>query len=221
MGKFKIKSIISWDVALMLSVFICAFIIPVFPPSWGRFPVKIGFTMIFIFSILSMDKRPHYMLYLSLAAFSMEWISGLLSWEGMQDISRGLNVLFFLFVMVSLFRQMVMPRVVSARLILSSISGYLLLGIIFSVLIAAIIQRDHEAFNIVLEDTGSQDATAHLSESMYFGFVTMGTLGYGDILPLKPYTRSLATFITVSGQLYIATIIGILIGKYASRKEED
>ncbi len=221
MKKKSLKSILTWDAALGITVFFCAFIIPVFPPSWGRLPVKIGFTLIFISGILSMDKRPLYMLFLSLAAFAMEWISGLLSWEGMQDISRGLNVLFFLFVMVSLMRQMAMPRVVSARVIISSISGYLLLGIIFSLLIAAIIQRDHEAFNIVLKDTGSEDATAHLSESMYFGFVTMGTLGYGDILPLKPYTRSLATFITVSGQLYIATVIGILIGKFASRKGSE
>jgi voltage-gated potassium channel len=65
------------------------------------------------------------------------------------------------------------------------------------------------------------DARRHLSESMYFGFVTLASLGYGDIVPLKPYTRSLATLIAISGQLYIATIIGILIGKFASKTEPE
>ncbi len=80
--------------------------------------------------------------------------------------------------------------------------------------------QDPEAFNIARLDSGIRDPTAHPSESMYFGFVTMATIGYGDIITVKPYTRSLAAFIAISGQLYIATIIGILIGKLASGKSK-
>ena len=216
MVKFPLKSILTWDILLVISVFLCAFVIPVFPPSWGQLPIRIGFTLIFISGFMTMEKRNWRIVYLMLAAFVMHWVSHILQWEFVADVSKFLNVLFFIIVIFSLIREMAIAKIVTPNVIMASISGYLLLGIIYSVFIIAIMQRDPGAFNITREGNGIQDATAYYSKSMYFGFVTLATLGYGDILPLKPYTRSLATLICISGQLYIATIIGILIGKFAS-----
>jgi voltage-gated potassium channel len=214
--KFQFKSLITWDTVLVIAVLLCAFVIPVFPVSWGKMPVRIGFTLIFISGLMTMEKRNWVILYLSIAAFIMQWVSGVLKWEFISDISKILNVVFFIIVVGSLIREMATAKVVTANVIMASISGYLLLGIIYSVFVGAIFQLDPGAFNINMDTTGEKDATSHLSESLYYGFVTLATLGYGDIVPLKPYTRSLATLITVSGQLYVATIIGILIGKFAA-----
>lgn len=216
MKKFSFKSFINWNTMLVFSVLLCAFVIPVFPPSWGRTPVRIGFTLIFVSGLMIMEKRHWSFLYLSMAAVVMEWVSGMLDLIIIADISRFLNVLFFIIVIFALIREMATAKVVTARVIMASISGYLMLGLIYSGVIAAILQRDPGAFNINSPENGIQDATAHFSESLYFGFVTLATLGYGDIVPLKPYSRSLATLITISGQLYVATIIGILIGKFAA-----
>jgi voltage-gated potassium channel len=216
MVKVPVKQIMKWDILLVISVFLCAFVIPVFPTSWGQLPIKIGFTLIFISGFMTMEKRNWRILYLTLAAFVMQWVSHILQWEFVADLSKFLNVLFFLIVIFSLIREMATAKVVTPNVIMASISGYLLLGIIYSVFILAIMQRDPGAFNITREGNGIQDAIAYYSKSMYFGFVTLATLRYGDVLPLKPYTRSLATLICISGQLYIATIIGILIGKFAS-----
>jgi voltage-gated potassium channel len=216
MKKISFKSVVTWDILLVISVFLCAFVIPVFPQSWGQAPVRIGFTMIFISGVLTKEKRNWRILYLALAAFVMQWLSQIFQWESIEDISRILNILFFLFVIFSLIHEMATAKVVTARVIMASISGYLLMGLIYSGLITAIIQRDPGAFNITLTGNRTAEATAHLSESLYYGFVTLATLGYGDMVPLKPYSRSLATLITVSGQLYVATIIGILIGKFAA-----
>lgn len=225
MKKGLLKKIFTWDSLLVLSVFLCAFVIPVFPPSWGKPPLRIGFTLIFLSGVFIIKGKKNLMiLYLVLAAFSMEWISQVLDLDYISDISRALNILFFYIVIISLFREMAKSKVVTARVVLFSISGYILMGIIYSVFIAAIIQHDPSAYNIVHEVKTESDATAYLSESMYFGFVTLASLGYGDILPLKPYTRSLATLIAISGQLYVATVIGMMIGKYVSgndKKEVD
>jgi voltage-gated potassium channel len=216
MVKFSFKPIMTWDILLVISVFLCAFVFPVFPPSWGQIPIRIGFTLIFISGLMTMEKRNWRILYLTLAAFIMQWVSQIFKWELIGDISKLLNSLFFLIVIFSLIGEMATAKVVTAKVIMASISGYLLLGIIYSLLIVAIMQRDPGAFNITKEGIGIHEATAYISKSMYYGFVTLATLGYGDILPLKPYTRSLATLICISGQLYIATIIGILIGKFVS-----
>ncbi|MFW5706197.1 MAG: ion channel [Bacteroidota bacterium] len=47
----------------------------------------------------------------------------------------------------------------------------------------------------------------------------MSTVGYGDIVPGTPIARSLATFISISGQLYIAIIIALLVGKFSGRQK--
>jgi len=47
-------------------------------------------------------------------------------------------------------------------------------------------------------------------------FVTLTTTGFGDMVPLEPYSRSLTTLIAITGQMYVAIIISILVGKYAT-----
>ena len=47
---------------------------------------------------------------------------------------------------------------------------------------------------------------------LYFSFVTLTTLGYGDITPVHPLARSMATIEALTGQLYIAVLVARLIG---------
>jgi len=132
-----------------------------------------------------------------------------------------MNVLFFMVVVFYLIRQMATARNVTARVILESIAGYLLLGLIFSVLVAAIMQHDPTAFMMNMPPKGPSSSDSSSSVPLYFVFVTMATLGYGDIVPLQPYTRSLAVFISVSGQLYIAVIIAMLMGKFINNDKKE
>jgi hypothetical protein len=48
----------------------------------------------------------------------------------------------------------------------------------------------------------------------------MTTVGYGDITPVSSAAKSLSNFISVSGQLYIAIIIAMLVGKFASKTND-
>jgi hypothetical protein len=113
--------------------------------------------------------------------------------------------------------QIAKSREVTAVAILGSIAGYLLLGLVYSIFISIIIKNDPGAYSNLPEDI-QQVNINNPSVSLYYSFVTLASLGYGDICPLKPYTRSLATFIAVSGQLYIAVIVALLIGKFSSQQ---
>jgi voltage-gated potassium channel len=221
MDKTNLRSALRWNSVLVVAVLISAFIIPVLPPSWGRVPAWIGFNLIFLSGILSLEKRKMYLFYLALTALAVGWVSALLDLKLIADVSRGLNVLFFFLVVFSLIRQIATARIVTAKVILEAISGYILLGILFAVVIAGIIQRDPGSFNISIQGAGAEAGASILGQAMYFSFVTLATLGYGDIVPLEPYTRSLTTLICISGQLYIAIIIAILVGKFAFRQEAE
>ncbi len=58
-----------------------------------------------------------------------------------------------------------------------------------------------------------------LSRGIYFSFVTLATLGYGDIVPNSDLTRGLAVLEAVTGQLYVAVIVARLVGAYAQRPD--
>jgi voltage-gated potassium channel len=61
-------------------------------------------------------------------------------------------------------------------------------------------------------------AINYVSNYVYFGFVTLSTLGYGDVVPLTPAARSLSIFISITGQMYIAIIIATLVSKYLGQR---
>jgi amino acid transporter len=142
-------------------------------------------------------------------------------------ISKAANVVFFLLVVFTMIWMIAAAKKVNTEVILGSVIGYLLLGIIYSIFIAFIMQNDPAAFNVSLEDGKTGNEPVNTSVPLYFSFVTLATLGYGDVLPLKPYTRSLMTLITITGQFYIAIIVALLVGKFSSQtntpgpKEED
>jgi hypothetical protein len=170
----------------------------------------------YITAILSLEKKGKYTLSLFVFTLLMEWISGIFNLDILFSISRAMNIIFFLFIVISLIRQIASAHEVTPGVILGSITGYLLMGIIFSILVAFIIQHDPAAFNPASADS-QPNGNFNTSIPLYFSFVTLGTLGYGDVLPMKPYTRSLATFMVVAGQFYIAIIVALLVGKFSAQ----
>jgi len=52
------------------------------------------------------------------------------------------------------------------------------------------------------------------TDFLYFSFITMATVGYGDITPAIAQTETFAYLLAVTGQLYVAIIIAMLVGKY-------
>jgi uncharacterized membrane protein len=55
---------------------------------------------------------------------------------------------------------------------------------------------------------------------LYFSFVTLTTLGYGDVTPVSSLAKSVAMTIAVAGQFYMTILIAILVGKYLSNAAE-
>lgn len=92
----------------------------------------------------------------------------------------------------------------------AALSAYLLVGIFMGVMYAAIGARSPEAFLVL----GAPASAANFSQgtAVYFSFVTLATLGYGDIVPATEATRGLVILEAVGGQLYLAVLVASLIG---------
>ena len=102
------------------------------------------------------------------------------------------------------------PRV-DGETIYAALSTYLLAGLCFGVLYSAI------EFSWPGSFTGPDEFTA--SSATYYSFVTLATLGYGDILPRSELARGVATFEVIGGQLYLAVMVARLIGAFDITKK--
>jgi hypothetical protein len=130
-------------------------------------------------------------------------------------------IIFFYmgFITVTMIIHIARSKKVTPTLILSAVNGYLLLGYLGSFLLAtaAIIQTHVlKASTHAFQFPGGPPSGLH--DYLYFSFVTLTTLGYGDVTPVSPIAKSFTLIIAVSGQLYVAILIAMLVGKFLSRQ---
>ncbi|WP_337288343.1 potassium channel family protein [Candidatus Methylomirabilis sp.] len=102
---------------------------------------------------------------------------------------------------------------VDAEHVYAALSAYLLAGIFFGLLYWVIEQIWPATFTV----------TDHFSRAsaMYFSFVTLATLGYGDIVPRTDVARGLAIVEGVGGQLFLAVMVARLVSLYVRGKTGD
>ena len=111
-------------------------------------------------------------------------------------------------------------RKVTAVTILNAINSYLLMGLIGSFLFAMTEIVHH--YILGYSTRAIQFATGSGSDFhdfIYFSFVTMTTLGYGDIIPISSLAKSITILVSISGQLYLAILVAMLVGKLLSNPD--
>ena len=106
-------------------------------------------------------------------------------------------------------RFVMRAQAISAEQIYAALSVYLLAGLFFGLLYWAIELTWPGSFG---EAGASSPARFPLSIAIYFSFVTLATLGYGDMVPRTEVARGVAVLEAVGGQLYVAVTIARLVG---------
>jgi ion channel len=98
------------------------------------------------------------------------------------------------------------------------LSAYLLAGIFFGVFYWVIERTWSGSFAVP-----GEGAQGHFSlmVAIYYSFVTLATLGYGDIVPRSEAARGLTIMEAVAGQLYLAVLVARLVSLYVSGKGKD
>jgi len=127
-----------------------------------------------------------------------------------------LAVMGFLLVTITFtLRQVVVGTEINANRLVGAICVYLMLGVIWALAYSLVELAAPGSFGGV---AAGQDAGWD-SEWLYFSFVTLTTLGYGDILPLSALARALAYMEAVTGQFYVAILVAGLVSAYISDRQ--
>jgi hypothetical protein len=121
-----------------------------------------------------------------------------------------LTILFVYLLLITVLtvQQVLFTGSIDWNKVAGALGIFLMIGLIWSVFYMIIAELNPGAFSNV---TGvNWDDT--FPDLIYFSFVTLTTLGYGDITPLTPMGRYLALMQAMIGQLYIAVVVASLVG---------
>ncbi|HKN25685.1 MAG TPA: potassium channel family protein [Candidatus Acidoferrum sp.] len=113
-------------------------------------------------------------------------------------------LLYVRIVLLVMFRQ----GPVSWSRIQGGVCAYLLIGMAWASAFDLVEQIHPGSFHFVSEPTNMDQLTSKL---IYFSFATLTTVGFGDVLPVYPFARSLAIAEAIVGQLFPAILIGALV----------
>ena len=218
---FEKETITFGNIALLIAIFSMIFVVPLFRLELHKIFYNILITVIFLMTVLTVSKNRRAMLFFVIFLIAAEWISTELDLIYLTGFSKLISILFFIFVVFRLIFQAAAAKNVNLNVVLEAINGYLLLGVVFSIMVKIIAVFSPESYSFTGGiELGSANISP-MSDYYYYGFVTYTTLGYGDMLPQLPYSKSLAILTSVCGQIYVAVIIAMLVGKYASRGQSN
>jgi voltage-gated potassium channel len=99
----------------------------------------------------------------------------------------------------------------------ATVTVYLIIAIIFATLYLLLVEWNPASFNLQVAGTPPQQLQASL---LYFSMITLATVGYGDILPVTETARTLAVIEATIGQFYIAVVVAVFVGMYASQRHD-
>lgn len=204
---------VSKGLLLFLNIFFI-FVIPFFPTVAHRVLGAATFSLIFLSSVFALNSWRKVIFSIAIIAVIAEWIAYILNMPLLNFISSLTNIIFFQIIVIKLIIQIAESKKADSSVIFESINGYLMLGLLFTTWVAIAMLIDSNSFSFPVEDPNARDYT-------YFTFVTMTTLGYGEITPQLPFSKAIAAFISTAGQIYVAVIIAMLVGKYAAAGKSE
>jgi hypothetical protein len=114
-------------------------------------------------------------------------------------------------ILISVLRD----HLATMQAVVGAICVYLLIGLTWALVYSALEYAQGDAFiiperSIVVQARDGRKRTSY-SQMVYFSFVTMSTLGYGDMLPRTPAAQTAAWMQSVLGQLYLAVLVARLV----------
>lgn len=211
------------NLILLTSLVALMTVVPILSPD-QVFIRTVILAAIVLSSSYSLDFRPKAQKLLvatGLAVIVMLFISSFAQNVYLDVIDYVLTCLFLLLIVGSMVRHIARTDKVDTAVIVSSVNGYLLLGVLWSLLLYSAYFYEFRIMSVELPIIYPGEGPPDYHDFIYFSFVTLTTLGYGDVIPASPLSRAVTLLISISGQFYMTLLVALLVGKYLGNKKSD
>ena len=175
-----------------------------------QFLIEIFISLLFLSCIFAVSFKKHHPIIaalLALPTFTIMWTSHFVDIGGFEHVKNLFGMLFMLYLTILFLEHFFRQDEINREVIFGSLVVYLLMGLMWG--------YGYTLLEHLLP--GSFTHPAGLSELNldafdYFSFVTMTTLGYGDITPASDSARAMVMIQAVTGQVYLAVLVARLVG---------
>ena len=136
----------------------------------------------------------------------------------METLCFGSGAVFYLFVTLNILFHVARQETITADIVSGGICTYLLTGVVWTWIYSLIDTLQPGSFA-----SSHTEAPGELPwhELLYFSYVTLTTLGYGDITPVSKAARSFSVLEAIAGTLLVAVLISRVVGQYVSHSMEQ
>lgn len=187
----------------------------------GHFIVSFLFSLVLIAGVFAVASRKRSLaiaLALAIPAITARWIDQLRPDLVHAAVFLVCALLLLAFVIGHLLHFVLRAPVVTVDVLCASIAAYLMLGLMWTVaywLVDQVTPGGAFSFNT---ERGVHSINGFTG--FYFSFITLSTVGYGDITPVSHAARWLAAMEAMTGLLYVAVLIARLVSLYSSTKSD-
>ncbi len=173
-------------------------------------------TIIYLAAIFTVSETPKLFklsIIITVPTILFTWLAYLYPVRVLDITEKILSLLFFAYTVFLMLVYLIRQERVNQSVIMCAMSNYFLMAIMWAsafLLLETLLPGSFH--NLNAKDTKG--------DFLYFSFVTITTLGYGDILPLTAKAKALVVVETILGQLYVAIMIARLVGIQIAQKTE-
>jgi hypothetical protein len=220
----------SWLMILLSALLITAGVLPHLDITLhaGTLDIVSSLTLLLLFSgvliassiAVSPTRKTQHQAIAWAAAVIIVQISGVVYPHAITVVLMHLTAIGFLgFTIVMIVRHLFHTRQVDSDVICASVCSYLLIGVLWAFLYSLIELHSQGAFHDFVVDGAERGLSfggRNSGRVLYFSFVTLCTLGYGDIVPVSPVAQTFAAVEAIIGQLYLAVLVARLVGMHTA-----
>lgn len=177
----------------------------------------IPLSLVMIFAVLAVGGRRRSLiiaLVLVIPALAARWLDYLFPDLVSPASFAAVGVVFFGYVVAQLIGFILRAPRVDTNVLCAGVSGFLMLGLAWAPLYLLIFRLNPASFNL---PTGT---TLDGFNAFYFSFVSLCTVGYGDITPVSRGAKMVAVLEAITGLFYMAMLISRLVSVYSSHPED-
>ncbi len=223
---FIVNIFCQWRYLSLLSALLALLVIQPIASSFGitgsLFDVLLVFVLVMLVLALAQDKVWRVVAYILCIPAATLSIGGHFLPSSAQVVSvtagHAIGALFFVAVAGKIVRSIFTSREVSLDSIFGAICGYLMLGVACALTYAMMHAANPESFQCgdsIRQQMALEDYSRNIF--IYYSFVTLTTVGFGDVTPLSIPARTLSWVEAMTGQLYLAVLIAGLISALVAR----
>jgi voltage-gated potassium channel len=206
---------------LLIGILCLIFFSPILSSTTNILPIlDIFFSILLLSCVFAVSNNKRYAMICTafgLPFLALIWLSHLfIIPKPLGFIGHLSGIIFIGNIIYAILKHVLNQKYVGLEVIYGAIVAYLLFGILCTLGYGFIDLLQPDSFGFSNELV--QDSRLRF---LYFSYVTLTTLGYGDITPITAAARSLATLEAIVGQIYLVVLVAWLVGMHVSQSMDE